>query len=92
MVLHRFSTLALCCYALVLASGIINAGVRIGTWEQLTSDYGVLALLKLLLTLLLGVAGLMHRRAVIPALEEGRSRGAEPYGRSSWASSCSWAR
>ena len=75
VVLHRFSTLALCCYVLVLASGIINAGVRIGTWEQLTSDYGVLALLKLLLTLLLGVAGLMHRRAVIPALEEGKVSG-----------------
>lgn len=75
VVLRRFSAVALCCFVVVLASGIINAGVRIGTWEQLTSDYGVLALVKLILTLLLGVAGLMHRRAVIPALEHGRVSG-----------------
>lgn len=75
VVLRRFSVLALWCYVLVLASGVINASVRIGTWEQLTSDYGVLVLLKLVLTLLVGVAGLMHRRAVIPALEQDRLTG-----------------
>ncbi|WP_144791064.1 cytochrome c oxidase assembly protein [Kocuria palustris] len=75
VVLRRFSAVALWCYVLVLASGIINAGVRIGSWTQLTSDYGILVLVKVILTLLVGVAGLMHRRAVIPALDEGRISG-----------------
>ncbi|NHU85055.1 bifunctional copper resistance protein CopD/cytochrome c oxidase assembly protein [Kocuria sp. JC486] len=68
VVLSRFSNVALWCFVLVLASGVINAAVRIGTVAQLTSAYGTLVIVKLVLTLALGVAGYVHRRAVIPAL------------------------
>ncbi|MDO4253800.1 MAG: cytochrome c oxidase assembly protein [Kocuria sp.] len=67
-VLNRFSNLALWCFVVVLASGVINAAVRIGTLTQLTSPYGTLVVVKLMLTVLLGVAGYVHRRSVIPAL------------------------
>lgn len=75
VVLRRYSVVALGCYALVFFSGIVNAAVRIGTWEQLGSSYGVLALTKLVLTLLLAAAGFAHRQWLIPGVAEGsRSR------------------
>ena len=75
VVLRRYSAVALGCYALVLLSGIVNAAVRIGSWEQLGSSYGVLALTKLMLTLLLGLAGFAHRQWLIPGVVDGsRSR------------------
>lgn len=77
VVLRRYSVVALGCYLLVLLSGIINAAVRIGTWEQLTSSYGILALTKLVLTLLLALAGFAHRQWLIPGVADGsRSRAA----------------
>ncbi|WP_162459977.1 bifunctional copper resistance protein CopD/cytochrome c oxidase assembly protein, partial [Kocuria sediminis] len=59
-------------FFLVFLSGTVNAAVRIGSWEQLFSPYGQLVLLKAALTLGLGVAGLAHRRWLIPGLEAGR--------------------
>ncbi|WP_202931732.1 cytochrome c oxidase assembly protein [Kocuria marina] len=77
VVLRRYSVVALGCYLLVLLSGIINAAVRIGTWEQLTSSYGILALTKLVLTILLALAGFAHRQWLIPGVADGsRSRAA----------------
>ncbi|KAA9395371.1 copper resistance protein CopD [Kocuria coralli] len=75
VVLNRFSHLALWCFVLVLASGVINAAVRIGSPSQLLSPYGTLVIVKLVLTLALGVAGYVHRRAVIPALIADRMSG-----------------
>lgn len=49
VVLRRYSVVALGCYFLVLLSGIINAQVRIGSWEQLNSGYGRIVLAKLVL-------------------------------------------
>ena len=72
VVLRRFSTVAFGAFFLVFLSGTINAAVRIGSWEQLFSPYGQLVLLKAALTLGLGLAGVAHRRWLIPALEAGR--------------------
>ncbi len=72
VVLRRFSAVAFGAFFLVFLSGTINAAVRIGSWEQLFSPYGQLVLLKAALTLGLGVAGLAHRRWLIPGLEAGR--------------------
>ncbi|MEX3600414.1 cytochrome c oxidase assembly protein [Kocuria carniphila] len=75
VVLRRYSVVALGCYFLVLLSGIINAQVRIGTWEQLNSGYGRIVLAKLVLTLLLALVGFAHRQWLIPGVEDGsRSR------------------
>lgn len=72
VVLRRFSAVAFGAFFLVLLSGTVNAALRIGSWEQLSSGYGRLVLVKTVLTLGLGLAGLAHRRWLIPALEAGR--------------------
>ncbi|WP_423446650.1 cytochrome c oxidase assembly protein [Kocuria sp. KSNUG] len=75
VVLRRYSAVALGCYVLVLLSGIVNAAVRIGSWEQLSTPYGLIALSKLGLTVLLAAAGFAHRQWLIPGVADGsRSR------------------
>lgn len=71
-VLRRYSMLALLGFILVFFSGITNAGVRMSTWNDLGTDYGKIIILKLGLTLLLGVIGAAHRLRLIPALEAGK--------------------
>jgi cytochrome c oxidase assembly factor CtaG/putative copper export protein len=67
--LRRFSSLAGFAFALVFASGIINASIRITSWADLFgSDYGQLILVKFCATLVLGGIGFMHRQWVIPQL------------------------
>ncbi len=66
---RRFSSLAGFAFVLVLASGIINAGIRITNWADLFgSPYGQLILAKSAATLVLGGIGFMHRQWVIPQL------------------------
>lgn len=68
-VLRRFSSLAGFAFALVLASGVINASIRITNWADLFgSAYGQLIVAKTLATLVLGAIGFMHRQWVIPQL------------------------
>ena len=67
--LRRFSSLAGFAFALVFASGVINASIRLTTWGDLFgSAYGQLILAKTAAVLVLGGIGLMHRRWVIPQL------------------------
>ena len=67
--LRRFSSLAGFAFVLVLASGVINASIRITSWHDLFgSAYGQMVLAKAVATLLLGGIGLMHRQWVIPQL------------------------
>lgn len=68
-VLRRFSSLAGFAFALVLASGVINASIRVTSWADLFgSAYGQLILAKTAATLVLGGIGFMHRQWVIPQL------------------------
>jgi cytochrome c oxidase assembly factor CtaG/putative copper export protein len=67
--LRRFSSLAGFAFALVFASGVINASIRVTSWGDLFgSAYGQLLLAKTAATLVVGCIGLMHRRWVIPQL------------------------
>ncbi|NUL45917.1 bifunctional copper resistance protein CopD/cytochrome c oxidase assembly protein [Cellulosimicrobium funkei] len=70
-VVNRYSLLAGLGLATVVLSGVVNAAIRMNTLEQLTSPYGVLVLVKLVGTVLLGLLGLMHRLWVIPRLATG---------------------
>lgn len=72
VVLSRFSALATIAIVLVTASGVISALIRMDSFSQLTSPYGVLILAKTAGTLVLGLLGLAHRRRIIPALLAGR--------------------
>ncbi|WP_236783216.1 cytochrome c oxidase assembly protein [Arthrobacter sp. QXT-31] len=68
-VLRRFSSLAGFAFALVFASGVINASIRVTSWTDLFgSAYGQLILAKSAATLVLGGIGFMHRQWVIPQL------------------------
>ncbi|WP_024365441.1 cytochrome c oxidase assembly protein [Arthrobacter sp. TB 26] len=67
-VLERFSALAGFAFILVVASGLINAAIRIDFPAGLASPYGVLLLGKTAATLVLGAVGFLHRRRLIPGL------------------------
>ncbi|MFB9955568.1 cytochrome c oxidase assembly protein [Cellulomonas denverensis] len=64
----RFSVIAGWCFALVAVSGIVNSLVRLGTWSDLGTRYGLLLLVKIALFGVLGLLGLLHRRAVVAKL------------------------
>ncbi|AVT40618.1 bifunctional copper resistance protein CopD/cytochrome c oxidase assembly protein [Plantactinospora sp. BB1] len=69
----RYSRLALACWVAVAVSGLTNAWVRLGAWDQLCqSRYGWLVVGKLAALLLLGGLGAAHRRRTLPALHAGR--------------------
>ncbi|HEX2248572.1 MAG TPA: cytochrome c oxidase assembly protein [Arthrobacter sp.] len=67
-VLKRYSALALISFFLVFFSGLINAGIRITSLDQIASEYGALVVFKTLTTLLLGAIGFMHRQWIVPQL------------------------
>ncbi|WP_148575338.1 cytochrome c oxidase assembly protein [Nocardioides caldifontis] len=73
-VVNRYSTLAGWAAALVAVSGVTAAWLRLGSWANLSTSYGVLLVIKggALVTLL--GAGAWHRRQTIPALS-GSSKG-----------------
>lgn len=70
----RFSVVAGWCFALVAVSGLVNSIVRIGTWSDLGTRYGVLLLVKIALFGVLGLLGLAHRRLVVRRLVAGTTR------------------
>ncbi|HEY0215244.1 MAG TPA: cytochrome c oxidase assembly protein [Cellulomonas sp.] len=70
----RFSVIAGWCFALVAVSGTVNAVLRIGTWSDLGSRYGILLLVKIALFGVLGLLGLAHRRGVVRQLGAGATR------------------
>lgn len=76
---RRFSTVALCAYAAVGASGLINAWVRLGGLTTLfDSRYGLLVLAKVAALALLGWFGWRHRTTTIARLEaDALSEGSE---------------
>lgn len=67
-VIKRFSTLAGFAFILVVASGLINAAIRLDLPSGLASPYGVLLLAKTAGALVLGGLGLLHRKRIIPAM------------------------
>ena len=68
-VVRRYSTLAGWCFLVVALSGVVNAALRLGSWGNLGSSYGVLVIGKAVALGALGLAGLGHRRAVLGRLE-----------------------
>lgn len=73
-VLRRYSALALFCFVLVVASGIVNASLRVPGWSALFgTSYGQLVIGKVVFAVVLGGIGFMHRRWVIPQISRGAS-------------------
>ncbi|MDQ4021370.1 MAG: bifunctional copper resistance protein CopD/cytochrome c oxidase assembly protein [Actinomycetota bacterium] len=72
---QRFSKLALVCWIVMAASGVINALIRV-TPDQLLSAYGLLVLGKVTALLALGVVGWLHRRSAVAAVVDRSDRSA----------------
>ncbi|GAA5179818.1 cytochrome c oxidase assembly protein [Rugosimonospora acidiphila] len=71
----RYSRLALFCWVAVAVSGVANAWVRLGAFDELwRSSYGLLVLGKLAALALLGGLGAAHRTRTLPALYAGSRR------------------
>ena len=82
-VLTRYSTVALICFIVVALSGYANAALRIGTWDQLATQYGVLVLAKVAALIALGLFGAVQRRFLISRMS--RAAGLEANATSSRA-------
>ena len=68
-VVARYSTLAGWSFAAVAFSGIVNASLRVtGPLDLVTTPYGWLITTKAVILVLLGVAGVVQRRRLVPAL------------------------
>jgi putative copper resistance protein D len=65
----RYSVLAGWAFGGVALSGVINSSLRLGTWSDLLQPYGMLILAKAGILLLLGAAGALQRRRVVPRLK-----------------------
>lgn len=78
LAVRRSSRLAGWCFTLVLLSGVGGALLRLDGASALTSEYGIILVLKSITLLLLGVAGWAHRMRTIPALER------DPYSKSAF--------
>ncbi|MBN9611594.1 MAG: bifunctional copper resistance protein CopD/cytochrome c oxidase assembly protein [Actinobacteria bacterium] len=71
VVARRYSTLALVAIVAVAASGVINAKLRVpGPSEMWSTAYGRMVAAKILLVLLLGVVGYLHRRRTLPQIRD----------------------
>ncbi|MFC0582938.1 cytochrome c oxidase assembly protein [Micrococcoides hystricis] len=76
-VVARYSVLAMLGIITVAISGIVNAQIRMEHWHQIASPWGMMVLTKLVLTMVLGVIGFIHRQWLIPKLggNDGKARG-----------------
>ncbi len=73
---RAFSAVALGCFVMVGASGVLNAWVRLSSVSEVfTSGYGLIMLGKVIALVALAFFGAAHRRRTLPLLESGR-RGA----------------
>lgn len=70
----RFSRLALVCWTVLAATGVVNALVRVPIGAVFGSTYGLLILLKVAALSALGALGFAHRRSSVPAAARGEPR------------------
>lgn len=73
-VLRRYSTFATWSFAAVLLSGLLSASLRITSWGELNSPYGVMLGAKVVAVSVLGAAGWWQRKRLLHGLA-GHQRG-----------------
>ena len=64
-VVGRYSSIALVAFLVVAISGVARALSSIGSWDQLTSRYGTILLVKVAALLVMGVLGAWYRTLLI---------------------------
>jgi putative copper resistance protein D len=62
---NRYSAIALAAFAVVAISGIASAWVRIATWQNLLTAYGLIVALKLAVLIVLGIFGAFYRLRIL---------------------------
>ncbi|WP_321575296.1 cytochrome c oxidase assembly protein [Oerskovia douganii] len=67
----RYSAIAGWSFVAVAVSGVANAWIRLGGVDGLSTDYGVLILVKVGLIVVLGAIGFAHRELVVRRLQAG---------------------
>ncbi len=67
--LRRYSSIALLSISIVVVTGLASAMIRIGSWDNLVTEYGILVLLKATATVVLALLGVRWRRQIIPHLD-----------------------
>ena len=82
IVLARYSSIALICFIVVALSGYASAALRIGTWDELGTPYGVLVIAKAAALIALGLFGAAHRRFLIWRMQRPTSAHGAPAGAS----------
>lgn len=70
--LRRYSSIALLSISIVAITGVSSAFIRIGTLDNLMTEYGILVLLKALGVAVLALLGVRWRWAIIPHLDSTR--------------------
>ncbi|MFS0729138.1 cytochrome c oxidase assembly protein [Curtobacterium sp. 1P10AnD] len=68
LVIGRYSSIALGCFVLVAVSGTASAQIRVGTFTNLLTPYGVLVLVKVAAIVAMGVIGAVQRQRTIRSL------------------------
>ncbi len=74
-VLRRFSALALGCWVVLAATGLVNALLRVPPSELLRTTYGLLVLAKVAGLAVLGLIGARHRSHTLPTVAAGSRAG-----------------
>lgn len=74
-VLSRYSSLALVSFVIVALSGVVNATLRVGTFENLVTPYGILVIVKVLALVALGIFGVVQRRYLIDRMQKKENGG-----------------
>lgn len=69
VVLRRFSTIALVCFVVVAVSGYVSAQIRVDSFGNLLTPYGILVIVKVAALIALGIFGAIQRRFVIARME-----------------------
>ncbi|WP_156753341.1 CopD family protein [Actinokineospora pegani] len=73
--IRLYSAIALACWLVIAATGVVNAFLRVRPTDLWTTDYGALLLAKTAAILVLGALGYLHRVRTIPRVEAGRFSG-----------------
>ncbi len=74
IITERYSTLALISLIVVVTSGVVNAIVRVGSWSQLATGYGLLVIIKVVALVILVIFGAIQRGVLIGRMRTGRNR------------------
>ena len=67
--LRRYSSIALLSISVVVITGLASAIIRLGSFANLVTEYGILVLLKAVGTIILALLGVRWRRTIIPHLD-----------------------